>query len=241
MVYSKTALNLAGQKFGELTAVRRAGTRKRSASDVVALWVCRCSCGQEIVAQTRLLRRGKKKACGIDGHHYRPTKGKGLAQLHSAEYRTFRSMWKRCTGRDLKNARNYKLRGIRICDRWKSFKAFFEDMGPKPTPKHTLDRYPNNDGNYEPGNCRWATTKEQNRNMRRNTVVEYQGERMLLLDVVERLGLNRAAVYGRIKMGWTLADALSIPIRARKKNRKPIPSLSKGQHSCLNSTTQLPL
>lgn len=220
MAYSKKALNLAGQKFGDLTAVRRAGTRKKGVGNIVGLWLCRCSCGQEIVAQTRMLRRGKKKACGINGHHSRARKGKGLASQHPAEYRTFRGMWKRCTGRDLKHIRNYRSRGITVCARWKKFAAFIEDLGSKPTPKHTIDRYPDNNGNYEPGNCRWATTKEQNKNMRRNVVVEYEGEKLLLIDLAAKLGLNGGVVYGRIKNGWTLADALSIPVRAKKRKAK---------------------
>jgi hypothetical protein len=201
-MYSRRSIDLTGQRFGFLTVLSRAGTR-RTKSHRIALWRCRCDCGQEVIAWSRRLRAGKHKACGKNGHNYRPNKG-GPTSLHRAEYRSWRGMWDRCYGDIPKNIRNYKSRGISVCERWKNFAAFLEDMGKKPTPKHTLDRYPNNDGNYEPTNCRWATPKEQNRNMRQNVFVEYEGERVLLLDVVEKLGLNRYAVYGRIKNGWNL-------------------------------------
>lgn len=222
MAYSRRAIDLTGRRFGFLTVLSRAGTR-RTKSARMALWRCRCDCGQEVIAWSCRLRNGKRKACGVAGHHWRATKGKGITKLNRSEYMSWTKMWYRCRGKEPKHERNYKSRGIKVCDRWKSFAAFFEDMGPKPTPRHTIDRYPNNNGDYEPNNCRWATSKEQTRNMRHNVVVEYQGEKMLLLDVVEKLGLDRGIVYGRIKNGWSLADALSIPVRAKKKNSVPPP------------------
>jgi hypothetical protein len=91
-------------------------------------------------------------------------------------------------------------------------------MGPRPTPRHTVDRWPNPHGNYEPGNCRWATPAEQNRNKRNSVWVEHKGERVLLVDLTQGLGLSREMVYGRLKLGWSLEDALTVPVREYKRH-----------------------
>jgi hypothetical protein len=132
----------------------------------------------------------------------------------------------RCNDPKVRSYKDYGGRGIKVCEQWKSFECFMRDMGPKPSPKHSLDRYPDNNGNYESSNCRWATASEQRRNARDNVYVEYEGERMLLVVLMERLGLNQSVVAGRLKMGWSLADALALPTRPRVKNgqgKKPAP------------------
>jgi len=123
----------------------------------------------------------------------------------------------------------YGARGIVVCARWReSFTAFMEDMGPRPSPQHTVDRYPDQNGNYEPGNCRWATPAEQNRNRRDNVFVEHEGKRVLLVDLAAGLGLSREMVYGRLKLGWSLEDALTVPVRGYKRKGKQTPDLVSG-------------
>lgn len=128
-------------------------------------------------------------------------------------------MHQRCYDPKNDHFKHYGGRGIVICDDWFFFENFLDDMGSKPTSQHTIER---NDvhGNYEVANCRWATRKEQGRNLQRSVYVEYQGERHLLLDVTQKLGLNRNVVYQRLKLGWSLEDALTTPVRPKKKNRK---------------------
>lgn len=108
----------------------------------------------------------------------------------------------------------YGGRGIRVAEPWKSFRAFLADMGECPSPKHSIDRWPNTDGHYEPGNCRWATAKQQTRNTRRTVRVDYNGQRMALADACELSGLPYSTVIQRLRrLGWTPDRALSEPRR----------------------------
>lgn len=118
-------------------------------------------------------------------------------------------MRQRCFYKPNKKYALYGGRGITVCERWNIFENFFEDMGRKPSPRHTLDRYPNNDGNYEPGNCRWATYTEQNRNRRNSRMVEIGYERIPLAEACRRLGVNYFTVHGRMRKGESFAQATS--------------------------------
>ena len=107
---------------------------------------------------------------------------------------------------DMKN-KNYGAKGVRVCDRWQSFACFLEDMGPKPTPKHEIDRI-DPAGNYEPSNCRWATRKEQAYNRRATRLIEYQGRKLTCGQWANELGLSRQTLWSRIYvMGWPVTRA----------------------------------
>jgi hypothetical protein len=125
--------------------------------------LCKCECGtiKEVIAKN--LKSGVSKSCGclnIKRLKERATHGK----RHTRVWRIWQAMKNRCYNPNVRQYKNYGGRGIKVCDRWRnSFTAFLEDMGPKPSKKHSLDRI-NNIGDYEPGNCRWATVKQQNNN-----------------------------------------------------------------------------
>lgn len=150
-------LDLIGKTFGKLTVVCL--ERKP------AHWFCRCECGETRVVRGTELVHAKAKACGRKcGRSFKHGYARGRG---TPEYRSWYEMVRRCTASHRKEAKWYRDRGIKVCDRWlNDFTAFLADMGPKPSPKHSIDRI-NNDGNYEPGNCRWATMKEQIANRRR--------------------------------------------------------------------------
>lgn len=136
--------------------------------------LCRCTCEVVRSYTNKELRSGKAKSCGC----LRADKARLLATKHghagnaekgrrpSSEYSTWLQMWRRCTTPSNKGYRLYGARGIGVCDRWKNFETFLADMGPRPSTRHSIDRFPNNDGNYEPGNCRWATASQQMSNRR---------------------------------------------------------------------------
>lgn len=126
----------------------------------------------------------------------------------------------RCEDPKNRSYANYGGRGIKLCARWRrSFKMFMADMGPRPSSEHSIDRI-NVNGHYEPGNCRWVTDKEQRRNLRRTVFVEIDGRREKLVELTERLGLNGQRVYERLKLGWSLEDALTVPLRKYRNYRK---------------------
>ncbi len=129
----------------------------------------------------------------------------------SPEYLIWISMHQRCENPKNKQFHRYGGRGISVSNRWDDFQNFIDDMGPRPTIRHSLDRYPNNDGNYEPGNCRWATSQEQALNTRRNIWVIFRGKRMRISDAAAMAGLKYGTVINRIRRGATPEDAL-IPV-----------------------------
>ena len=159
----KHTIDLAGQRFGRLVVSRRAGTTAHRRS----LWECRCDCGNTRLVPADNLKRENTRSCGC----LRKEVAKELNTVHggtrSREFNTWKGMQRRCYLQSAAGFKNYGGRGIAVCDRWlHSFENFLADMGCKPSPKHSIDRI-NNDGNYEPGNCRWATAKEQRQNRRR--------------------------------------------------------------------------
>ncbi len=134
-------------------------------------------------------------------------------ESRTPEYQAWLNIRKRCISPNNPGYKNYGGRDIKICDSWHdSYKNFLADMGRRPSPKHSIDRRDNN-GNYEPGNCRWATDKQQRRNRQTNHIVTYNGRRMVLADACRLAGISRSTVRTRLKSGWDIDRALSQPPR----------------------------
>lgn len=159
-------IDRTGQQFGRLTVVRFAG-RKSSQS----YWYCRCECGTEFAAYIGSVVRGFTRSCGClhseKASEAATTHGESYSTGRTAEYACWVQIKTRCFNPNYSEFHLYGGRGITMCARWaNSFEAFLEDMGRRPTSKHSIDRE-DPDGNYEPGNCRWATAREQRLNQRR--------------------------------------------------------------------------
>jgi hypothetical protein len=134
----------------------------------------------------------------------------------SPTWKSWKSMLDRCYGSSRSDNHIYQGRGITVCDRWKaSFEAFLSDMGERPEGK-TLDRYPDNDGNYEPGNVRWATNEEQGRNRRTNRILTHEGRSMCMKDWAIETGIPVTTLCERLRTGWPIELALTRPVRQKR-------------------------
>lgn len=202
---SKCALNLTGQTFERLTCL---GPVKNTGRGI--LWLCQCSCGKQTKVLAYHLRRGSVKSCGCLKKEASYVKH---GMYGTPEYNTWRSILKRCFNSKNPAYPRYGAAGITVCDRWKdSFEDFYADMGPRPADKTSIDRYPNNAGNYEPGNCRWATAEEQAKNTKATRMLTYQGTTLCINDWAKKLGINFSTLWWRLDAGWSVEDALTRPL-----------------------------
>lgn len=182
-----------------------------------AVWRCRCVCGNERIASGADLRWGRTVSCGCGRTAHGHTGGfKGKRTL---TYSSWQNLIARCTNPNASSFDYYRERGITVCERWRSFENFLADMGERPSRAHTIDRYPNNDGNYEPGNCRWATKREQANNRLTNKRFTYRGKSYTLADLARETGVSKEILRVRLVRpgGWTVEGAINTPKLKRSK------------------------
>jgi len=181
-----------------------------AASPRAGFWVCRCTCGKEREVLGTGLRRGSSRSCGCWTED-RKAKYRKAVMTHGMSrtptYATWYTMHRRCSEAKFKDFPFYGGRGIKVCERWNSFENFLADMGMRP-PGQTLDRK-NNDGNYEPGNCQWATHRIQMNNTRRNRYLTYAGKTMSLSEWAREVGISPQCLGARLRLlHWSLGKAL---------------------------------
>ena len=209
MALPKSFKDMSGLKFTRLTVISRAESDKNGN----ARWHCQCDCGTRTITSGFTLRNGEAKSCGCLTTEQMVERNTKHSKAGTSEYMIWAHMIQRCTNQKHEHYHNYGGRGIRVCDKWAaSFEAFFADVGPRPSSRHSIDRI-NNDGDYEPGNVRWATRREQATNRRNNLIVEYKGRSMTMIEAIEAapFPVSIGGVRGRLQRGWTLDEALDTP------------------------------
>jgi hypothetical protein len=206
--YYRLTHDLTGQRFERLVVLEYHGSRKQQ-----SIWHCLCDCGNHVYLATNRLTSGNTRSCGCLHRDIR--KGSQYAKKHglwkTPEWQAWSQMRRRCYSPKHISYKNYGARGITVCERWRdsdSFPAFFADMGPRPSPQHSLERLDNSQP-YSPQNCRWVTMKEQARNRRNTHLITFNGETLCLKDWAKKLGIAYNSLLYRLKQGMPLERALS--------------------------------
>jgi hypothetical protein len=197
-----------GKKYNRWTVLKYEGTNHLNKSQ----FLCRCDCGTEKIIVLGNLKTGQSKSCGCLNDEKRKgnTRNKKHGMSFSREYSTWRAMLDRCENKTYREYPDYGGRGIKICERWHDFNNFYADMGKRPQ-NTTLDRI-DNDGNYEPSNCRWANAKTQANNRRSNTLITFNGKTQTLQQWADETGIYKNTISMRINhYGWSIEKALTTP------------------------------
>ena len=204
-----------GTRFGSYAVIGEGGRDRRGKR----LLECRCDCGSVRKVLDHSLLSGRSRSCGC----VRAANFVARATRHGAtkggretpEHRAWRHMVARCTSASHPSFKDYGGRGITVSEGWRAdFAAFLKDVGLRPSPLHSVDRI-HNDGNYEPGNVRWATQEEQMSNTRKSRLFDVDGERLPLPAIARRYGISDDTLYSRIKRGLSIQEAVSMPVLAR--------------------------
>lgn len=197
--------NDIGRTFGQLTIL----SESAKSTSPMRLVLCRCSCGTEKILAYQNVLSGATKSCGC----YRKTHIANSfihGRIKTPEYYSWSGMLARCRNPKSEMYPIYGGRGISVCERWLKFVNFYEDMGDRPTPGHSLDRK-NTNGNYCKDNCRWATSSEQAQNTRKTVLITFNSRTMCLSSWAREIGISQGTLSARLKK-MTPCEALSMPV-----------------------------
>ena len=215
IVLRGNAKDITKQRFGRLIVLGPVGRAK----DGHILWLCQCDCGEQAVVSVGDLRSGHTKSCGCRRMELvREMSAANITHGLASDrmYGKWKDMKRRCHNPEHRNYPDYGGRGIAVCAEWRDdFKAFYDHVTALPgygKPGMSLDRI-DNDGNYEPGNVRWATEKQQKRNTRYTVMLEFDGKIQCMADWADELGMKRVTLEQRIRSGWSVERALTESIR----------------------------
>lgn len=202
-------MDLTEKKFGRLTILKRMASNKWGKS----CWLCRCDCGKEKIIVGNNIKSGITKSCGC----LQKEKASIANTLHghckSKTYQSWCDIIKRCTNPNSARYLLYGGRGITVCKRWRQFINFLKDMGEMPM-GYQIDRIDNN-GNYCPSNCQWATRRQQMRNKQDNHLVTHKEKTLCLSEWAEQTGISADIIRWRLKHNWSVGKALTTPIRRK--------------------------
>lgn len=217
---SKPIVIAIGQRFGRLTIIEEieririfTGGRSR----LYRRFRCLCDCQNEIIARLEPLMAGKLSSCGCLPAELLGNLRRTHGMSGCPEHRIWKAMINRTNNPNNPAYGDYAGRGILVCERWKNFANFYTDMGPRPSPQHTIERL-NNDQGYNPSNCEWRTRKDQARNRRSSVFVTYDGKRYLLAELCDRLNFTYSVANHRKLRGWEEQD-LFLPIGYRQHRK----------------------
>lgn len=200
------------QTFTKLKACGPAFRTRVGKGTATWMVVCECECGAVKICLTEGLSKGTCRSCGCIRSESVSQRRRTHGGRKDAEYVTWYSMRKRCLSPTDAAYPRYGGRGITICAQWvNDYAQFLADMGPKPSPSHSIDRIDGN-GNYEPSNCRWATDEQQCRNQSTSTAFTHNGETKTLTEWAKLYGISIHTLRYRVcKLGWSIAKALETP------------------------------
>lgn len=208
--------DLSGQRFGRWRVISYAGSDKKQN----ARWNCICDCGTERDVARLHLVHGTSKSCGCISREATLARCITHGGTKRPEYRTWHGIKKRCYLPTEPAFKNYGARGIKVAPEWvDSFETFFADMGPRPSPSHSIERLDNN-ADYAPGNCVWATDLEQANNTRANRLLTVDGETMTLSQTARKYGLTPQRLSARLRRGIAVDLAVRLPIHAKARYAK---------------------
>ncbi len=196
-----------GSRFGKLILLAECESTTKPNGQKLRLVQAICDCGNKKVFNLFNVLYGKSNSCGCN-RTGNPTHGMSC----SPTWISWAAMIQRCNDAKCVNFVRYGAIGISVCDRWSDFSAFLADMGERPDGT-SIDRFPNASGNYEPGNCRWATLKQQARNTRTNRLLTFQGQTLSLSEWAEIQKINSSTLFTRLSNGWTVQRALTTPTK----------------------------
>ena len=206
-------IDLTGQRFGRLVAIRRG---QPAPSGHRQFW-CECDCG--LVCLLLLgsnLRLGKTQSCGCLRREAIGGLKRSHGQSRTVEYKTWFKTKERCLNPSDRSFEHYGGRGL--MHGFPTFEDFLAELGPRPSKKHSIERIDNEIG-YLPGNVKWGTPKEQNRNKRNSALLTWQGETLCITAWAERLGVRSHTLAARLKRGWSVEDALFVPVIKGQKHQ----------------------
>lgn len=199
--------NLVGKIFGRLKIICRTSNNKWGGPR----WLCQCNCGNKKITDGSSLRNGSTRSCGClkrQGNNLKH--GNNKINKRTQVYRAWSAMWNRCYNINYEKYSQWGGRGITVYKKWLAFENFLTDMGDPPTTRHSLDRIDNN-GNYCPKNCRWATPKQQARNKRNNRLLTFNNKTQCLSAWAEEYNIKSTTISDRLRHGWSIKKSLTTP------------------------------